>query len=168
MKSFDTIKIRRFHLSDLTSVIAILQNAFPDAHEFSGLTSSNIKRILYLQFKYGKLSVIMRSLKFLFANTYDQAVFIAEEGSKNMVVGVAIVSPITRDVWSLGQIAVLPGHCGKSIGSQLMKKVISHVRSKEGEKIQLYVRTNNASAIKLYTKLGFAIADQLNLMTIDL
>ena len=169
-------------MSDLLSVVKILKDAFPDTYQFRGLEDSKIKRVLYFQFKYGKFSIINRSLRFFIANTYErlqrgtfqpllcnQAVFVAEEGSKNEVVAVAIVDPIARDVWSLSQIAVLRNYRKRGIGSKLIKNVISHVRSKGGKEIQLRVKTNNAGAMKLYSKLGFAIGKkQLILMTIDL
>jgi len=164
----NTIKIRKFRSSDLTSVAEILQNAFPNAHEFRGSTSSKIKRNLRLQFKYGKLSVIRRSLEELLTNTYDEVVFVAEDISKNKVVAVAKVGPITRDVWSLRQIATLPNYSGRHMGTQLLKRVMAYVKSKGGQKIQLYVRTENASAITLYTKLGFTIKNRINLMTKDI
>lgn len=164
-RNSNTIEIRRFRLSDLPSVVKILQSAFLDVYEHRG---SKIKKILYLQFKYGKLSVIKRSLEFLLTNTYDEAVFVAEEVSENKVVAVAKVGPISQDVWSLRQIATLPNYRGRNVGTQLLKRVMSYVKSKGGEKIQLYVRTDNASAIKLYSKLGFNIANELHLMVKDL
>lgn len=169
MNSVGDIKIRSLRLSDLLSVVEILR----DTDMFRGLTSSNIKKILYHRFGYGKwINRIGRclkngSLRFFFTDTYDLTAFVAEE-AKDGVVGVIIAYLRTDDVWLLHQIAVLPNYRRRGIGYQLMKKLIWHVESKGGRKIELYVQPDNSGAIKLYTKLGFTIANQPILMTIDL
>lgn len=168
MKNIGAINVKRFRLSSLPRVVEILR----DADEFRGLTNSNIKRTLYLRFGYGKwINRIERclkngSLKFLFTDAYDLTAFVAEE-AKNGVVGVIIAYPTTDEVWLLHQIVVLPNYRKRRVGSQLLKKLISHVKSKGGKKIQLYVQPDNLGAKKLYTKLGFTVTSQPILMTMD-
>lgn len=173
-KRFALIKIRSFHPSDLSSIVEILQNTFSNSYEYLGLTGSDLQRNLFLHFKYEKWinrierCVYKHSLKFLFTNTYDPVIFVAEGGYKNKVVGVATAYPITDDVWRLDQIAVLPDYRGRGIGSQLMRKIISHVKSKRGKKIEVYVTPNNRSAMKLHTELGFTVETKSNIMTFRL
>jgi len=169
INSVERIKISGLHLSDLPNVATILK----DFVEFRGLDISNIERMLYLRFRYGKwINRIDRCIKhgspkFLFTDTYDLTAFVAEE-AKNRVVGVIIAYPTMDDVWLLHQIAVLPNYRRRGIGYQLMKKLVAHIKSREGQKIQLYVQPNNLAAVKLYKKLGFTIANQPILMEMDL
>ena len=172
LKSVDTVKIRRFRLSDLRDVVEVLQNVFPIM-----LPSPEIKRSLYLHLKFGEFGkwvnriyrcLMYGSLKFLFASAYDWEAFVAEDLSKSKVVGVVIVYLDTDDVWFIHEIAVLPDYRGKGIGTQLMEKMISYIKGKGGEKIKLYVSADNANAIELYKKLGFTIASQRDLMILNL
>lgn len=171
MKSVGIIKIRKLRLSDLPSVVEILQNFLPNHPRYKGLTTSKIENI-YLRFNFEKWAVrigqcIRRgSLRFLFTDVRDRAIFVAEESNK--LVGVAEAYPITNDTWLLDSIAVLPNYRRKGIGHQLMKRIISHIENKGGKKIQLYVQPDNVNAIRFYTKLGFAIATQPIFMTMDL
>ena len=168
-----TVNIRKLHFSDLPRVVEILKNAFPDMYDFKNLTDSEIGKILYLRFKYEKWisriqqCVIEHSIKLLFTSKFDRQAFVAEEKSECKIVGVAIVSHIIGDVWNLDQIAVHSNYQKKGIGTQLMKKVMSHVKDRAG-KIQLSVSVNNINAVEFYRKLGFTSPNQLYYMTVDL
>ncbi|MEA3431425.1 MAG: GNAT family N-acetyltransferase [candidate division WOR-3 bacterium] len=108
------------------------------------------------------------SLRFLFTSAYDWEAFVAEEASKNKVVGVVIAHRDVDDVWFIHEIAVLPDYRGKGIGAQLMEKMILYIKSKRGKELKLYVDAHNANAIELYKKLGFTVASQRNLMILNL
>ena len=59
--------------------------------------------------------------------------------------------------YNLAQIQILDGHCGRGIGTQLIRDLIERAR-REGKTVSLSaVRTNRA--IGLYERLGFRIID---------
>lgn len=148
-------------MSDFPSVVEIFQNCLPDHPRYRCLTTSGIE-VIYLRFDFEKWvsrigqRIRRGSLRFLFSDVRDRATFVAEESNK--LVGVAEVYPTTNDEWLIDAIAVLPNYHKRGIGSQLVKKLMSHIINKGGKKIQLYVQSHNVSAIRSYTKLGFTIA----------
>jgi ribosomal protein S18 acetylase RimI-like enzyme len=142
-------------------------------YAFIGLNTKQISRLLALRLKYEKYvdrikrCAFKRSLKQLFTNSFDRTIFVAEYEPENKIVGVAFISNFLEEVWSLDIIAVHPSYYRRGIGTQLIKKIKSYVKSRKGNKILSNVTTDNIKAIKLYTKLGFTKTYQTYTMELD-
>jgi len=153
----NTVKIRKFRLSDLNEIIRIMQIALPDLYRHLANPRPRITFKVYYVFEKWinriKRCVKRGSLCFLFTDAYDKIILVAEYASK--IVGFIEGFPITDKEWLISAIAVLPNYRKRGIGQKLVKKLISHLKSKRWKKVSLYVKPDNVSAIKLYQKLGF-------------
>lgn len=88
-------------------------------------------------------------------NSHDEVMFVAKDNGK--IIGDASLSRLPRRMKHRGElgVAVVQEYWNRSIGSQLMSKVISFAKENHFEIIELQVRSDNAPAIHLYEKFGF-------------
>jgi ribosomal protein S18 acetylase RimI-like enzyme len=166
------IRIRLFSWQDFQSVAYILLTAFPDFYSSLGFSNSNMRRVLYLRLRYGRLVSRIKhvlvdfSPKLLFDSTHDPAVFVAET-SENKVVGVATVNNVIKAIWSLDQLAVLPEYRSQGIGSQLVREIVSYVRNKGGKTLSIGTDRNKPHLLEFYGNLGFKVSDEIQ-MSLDM
>lgn len=166
------IRTRHFRWSDFESIAPILHGAFSDLYGSYGLNDVDTLRRLYFRFRFGKIfartkhALLDLSLRPLFKDTYDPAIFVAET-SQDKVIGIAVANNIARTAWSLDQIAVLPGYQGVGVGTRLVREITSYVRAKGGKTIALYTDGKNDNLVKFYLNLRFMVSNEIN-MTLDL
>lgn len=88
-------------------------------------------------------------------NSRDEVMFVAKDNGK--IIGDASLSRLPRRMKHRGElgVAVVQEYWNRSIGSQLMSKVINFAKENHFEIIELQVRSDNAPAIHLYEKFGF-------------
>ena len=65
-------------------------------------------------------------------------------------------------VWTLSNVAVLPGYRGRGIAGQLLDTAVGYVRNHGGKRILLQVRADNQPALTLYRCRGFLTFDTLH------
>ncbi len=75
--------------------------------------------------------------------------------AEDKVIGTVALIKMSKNVFELSKMAVLPECRGMKVGQKLMKKCIDLAKDRQWEKLVIYSNTKLENAIYIYRKYGF-------------